>query len=265
MVGLTERSVRTAIPPIASSKQSLLTNPKQIPRTAMPPSIRILCFGASITAGWSQLGLRYHPYASALEAHLKTALPNIHFSVQTDGLPGDTVVQGQYPKRLHALTRSATAAYDFVIIQGGGNDLLSCREPEEILHALRGIWNIAFNAGSRVVALTVTKTVGASEGLARRYDALNGLIVGEDHEKLYSVDVANLLPPATMENILVGKVYDRDGVHLGKKGYEMMGESIASALAEIIRADSHGESASESTDHSHGHHFDTSNLNPHPR
>ena len=230
----------------------------------MAPSIRILCFGASITAGWTQLGQRYHPYASTLETHLKTSLPHIHFSIQTDGLPGDTVVQGQYPERLHALTRSASTAYDFIVIQGGGNDLLSCREPEEILHALREIWDIAFNAGSKVVALTVTKTVGESEGLARRYDALNELIVRERHEKLYSVDVANLLPPATMENILVGKVYDRDGVHLGKKGYEMMGESIGSSLVEIIRAESHGEGTSESTDHGSVHHFNTSNSNPPP-
>lgn len=232
----------------------------------MPPSIRILCFGASITAGWSQLGLRYYPYASALETHLKTSLPTIHFSIQTDGLPGDTVVQGQYPKRLHSLTRSATTAYDFIIIQGGGNDLLSEREPEEILHALREIWDIAFQTGSKVVALTVTKTVGGSEALARRYDALNELIVRERHEKLYSVDVANLLPPANVENVLVGKVYDRDGVHLGKKGYEMMGESIGEALVEIIRAEGHdGERTSEFTEHSNVHHFDASNSKPHPR
>lgn len=231
---------------------------------ATAPSIRILCFGASITAGWNQLGLRYYPYASALEAHLKKILPNVHFSIQTDGLPGDTVVQGQYTKRLHSLASSASTAYDFIVIQGGGNDLLSCREPEEILHALKEIWSIAFKAGSKVVALTVTKTVGASEGLARQYDALNELIVREEHEKLYSVDVANLLPPATMDNILVGKVYDRDGVHLGKKGYEMMGESIAASLVEIIRAESRGETTSKSTDHSNIHHFNTSNSIPHP-
>ena len=231
---------------------------------ATAPLIRILCFGASITAGWNQLGLRYYPYASALEARLKKILPNVHFSIQTDGLPGDTVVQGQYTKRLHSLTRSASSAYDFIVIQGGGNDLLSDREPEEILHALKEIWSIAFKAGSKVVALTVTKTVGASDGLARQYDALNELIVREEHEKLYSVDVANLLPPATMDNVLVSKVYDRDGVHLGKKGYEMMGESIASSLVEIIRAESHGEITSKSTDHCNIHHFNTSNSNPHP-
>ena len=100
--------------------------------------------------------------------------------------------------------------------------------------------------------------------MARRYDALNELIVRERHERLYSVDVANLLPPATMENILVGKVYDRDGVHLGKKGYEMMGESIGDALVEIIRASEafDGERSSES---SNVHHFNTGNSKPHPR
>ncbi|KAM0806266.1 SGNH hydrolase-type esterase domain-containing protein [Usnea florida] len=238
------------------------------PPTAMPPSIRILCFGASITAGWSQLGQRYHPYANALEAHLKTALPTTHFSVQTDGLPGDTVVQGQYLKRLRSLTRSATTPYDIIIIQGGGNDLLSCQEPEDILHALQEIWDMALTSGSRtiVVALTVTNTVGASEVLARRYDALNELIGREErHERLYSVDVAKLLPPATVENVLVGKVYDRDGVHLGKKGYEMMGEAIGASLVEIIRAGANGERSSECTERSNVHHFSASNSKSHPR
>ena len=228
--------------------------------TATP--IRILCFGASITSGWNQLGLRYFPYSNTLEARLKEAFPDLHFSIQVDALPGDTIIQGQYTKRLGSLTSTATTAYDFIIIQGGGNDLSWCREPDEIFNALKKVWNITYEAGSKVVALTVTKTVGANDGLARKYDALNGLIVGAEHEKLYSVDVSNMLPPATVDNVWISKIYDRDGVHLGKKGYEMMGEAIASSLIEIIQVERPGEKGADSTDRSNTHHFNASNLKP---
>ncbi|CAD6568362.1 MAG: hypothetical protein ASARMPREDX12_001382 [Alectoria sarmentosa] len=224
----------------------------------MATPIRILCFGASITAGWNQLGLRYYPYASTLEARLKEALPNAHFSIQVDGMPGDTVIQGQYTKRLHSLISTAVTTYDWIIIQGGGNDLASCREPEEIFNALKKVWGLAFEAGSKVVALTVTNTVDESEGLARKYNALNRLIVSGEHEKLYCVDVAQMLPPATMENVTIGKIYDRDGVHLGRKGYEMMGNVIASSLVEMIRAEPHGKDTGDSVNHKITHHFNAS-------
>lgn len=221
--------------------------------------IRILCFGASITAGWSQLGTRYYPYASTLEAHLKEALPNEHFSIQVDGLPGDTVIQGKYTKRLRSLISTATSPYDWVIIQGGGNDLLRlCRDPKKILEALREVWGIAFDAGSKVIALTVTKTVNQTEESARRYDALNELIVSEEHEKLYSVDVSKMLPPATVNNV-ISKIYERDGLHFGKKGYEMMGDAIASSLVEMIRAEATGKHTGDVPNHSHKHHFNASN------
>lgn len=193
---------------------------------------------------------------------MKDALPDTHFSIQVDGLPGDTVIEGQYTKRLQFLLSTATSSYDWIIVQGGGNDLLSCREPDDVFEALKHIWSIAFNAGSKVVALTVTKTVGESEELARKYDALNELIVSGEHEELYSVDVSKMLPPATMDNVMISKIYDRDGVHLGKKGYEMMGDAIAASLVDIIRAEPPGKTTGDSTNHSPTHHFNASNFKP---
>ena len=223
---------------------------------------RILCFGASITAGWSQLGLRYYPYSTTLEARLKEASLNRDFSIQVDGLPGDTLIQGQYTKRLRSLVSTAHSPYDFIIIQAGGNDLSSWGEPKEIFEALKEVWKIAFEAGSKVIALTVTKVVGTGGELARRYDAFNELIVGEEHENLYSVDVSNMLPSATIDNVKINRVYDRDGVHLGKKGYEMMGDAIASSLIEIIWANSHRKATGPLTDQIHIHHFNAGNTKP---
>lgn len=205
------------------------------------------------------MGKRYYPYANTLEARLKEALPNKDFSIQVDALPGDTVIQGQYTKRLRSLVDTATSPWDLVIVQGGGNDLISRREPEEIIEALRKLWSIALDAGSMVTALTVTKKVTRSEGLARKYDALNELIINEEHKKLYSVDVSRMLPPATMDNIMISRVFDTDGLHLEKKGYELMGDAIASSLIEMIRAGIHRRDTEDSTSQNHIHHFNASN------
>ena len=178
-------------------------------------------------------------------------------------MPADTVIHGQYIKRLRSLICTATSPYDWIIVQGGGNDLRAGHEPTEILEALRSVWSDAFQAGSSVIALTVTNTVGESVGLARRYDALNALIVSEEHDKLYSVDVSGMLPSATVDNVTINKIYDRDGFHLGKKGYEMMGDAIASALIEIIRAKAHGADTGKSTNLSQLHQFNAGNTGAH--
>ncbi len=170
---------------------------------------------------------------------------------------------GQYTERLRSLISAAATPYDFIIVQGGGNDLSMCGEPQEIIEALRKLWNIAFEAGSKVIALTVTKTVGANDHVARSYDALNKLIVSEEHEKFYCVDVSKMLSPTTMDKAMVSRIYDRDGVHLGKKGYEMMGSAIASSLIEMIQAEPHGKDNADPTSHSPKHHFNPSNSDSH--
>ena len=170
---------------------------------------------------------------------------------------------GQYTERLRSLISAATTPYDFIIIQGGGNDLQMCGEPQEILEALKQLWSIAFEAGSKVIALTVTETVGANDVVARRYDALNELIVGKEHEKLYCVDVSKMLSPATMDKVMISRIYDRDGVHLGKEGYELMGDAIASSLVEIIQAEPHEKDNADPTSRSPKHHFNATNSAPH--
>ena len=207
--------------------------------------------------------MRYYPYATTLEARLKEAFPGRRFSIQVEGLPGDTILEGQYKKRLRSLLSTAQSPYDFVIIQGGGNDLAYGNGPKKIIEGLKEVWRMVFEAGSNVVALTVTQVVGAGNVIARYYDSLNEMIVSEEHERLYSVDVSKMLPPATIENVKTSKIYDRDGVHLAEKGYELMGGTIASALIKMIRAQVEGEATEVSTDQSPIHHFNATNTGPH--
>ncbi|KAL1836458.1 hypothetical protein VTJ49DRAFT_5133 [Mycothermus thermophilus] len=56
--------------------------------------LRILCFGDSLTAGYSSWGAVYHPYREKLEQMLTMAFPDLDVSTVDDGMPGDTVRLG---------------------------------------------------------------------------------------------------------------------------------------------------------------------------
>lgn len=196
--------------------------------------LRILCFGASITAGWNQYGLHYNPYSKTLEARLVERMPRMRFSIEVDGLPGDTAIKGQYMNRIQNLTQSADTPFDWIIVQGGGNDLGYGRMPDEIFEALQKVWDVALSARSKVLALTTTQTVNSSNLITHRRNTLNNLVLGYQREGFYSLDLSNLLPPASMDSMRNG-IYDSDGVHLGNNGYDLMGNTIAFRLIELMK------------------------------
>lgn len=57
----------------------------------MPKSnkLRILCFGDSLTSGYSRSGLASHPYDERLVQDLKVARPELEIETTEDGRPGD--------------------------------------------------------------------------------------------------------------------------------------------------------------------------------
>ncbi|KAL9016860.1 MAG: hypothetical protein Q9185_005810 [Variospora sp. 1 TL-2023] len=136
-----------------------------MPQPPAPSSLRILCFGASITAGYHSFGLAPpHPYAHRLQQLLTAALPaSTKITVSIDAVPGDRIINGNYTSRLRkhfplppsssssssypstSLAAAAAAeeeerqqqqddekkakvpssSYDWIILQAGGNDLTS--------------------------------------------------------------------------------------------------------------------------------------------
>jgi hypothetical protein len=55
-------------------------------------SVRILCFGDSLTWGWTKFGEGAHPYANALVSALEKRMPTTTISADVQGAPGDQVV-----------------------------------------------------------------------------------------------------------------------------------------------------------------------------
>ena len=97
-----------------------------------PSEIKILCFGDSLTAGYSRYGLLHFPYAEHLKAKLQAAFPSMKIRIDVEGMSG-AQVQGQYLGRLNrACLKAKDGVYDWIIVMGGTNDLGWGRKPEEI-------------------------------------------------------------------------------------------------------------------------------------
>lgn len=106
-----------------------------------PQNLKILCFGNSLTAGYTAMGYAYYPYADVLELSLARLFPSTKLIIKTSGLPGDRVVGsgGMFLSRMRNMCEKAIsegAPYDWVIVLGGTNDLGWFGEPKVIYDGL---------------------------------------------------------------------------------------------------------------------------------
>lgn len=148
-------------------------------------SLRILCFGDSLTSGYPFS----HPYATSLTSILSRALPNLHIEPHVDGSPGDTVVGGTFLQRIEPkfLAVGGGNPFDWTVVLGGTNDLSFAIEPATVFAGLRRVWAVPLSKGGRVLACTVPETGGGGwrgESLAKRRDALNKMIREHKQENL---------------------------------------------------------------------------------
>ncbi len=114
----------------------------------LPKSLRILCFGDSLTAGYTMYGYEHHPYADHLRAGLRYLLSTSDVDVEVAGLSGDQVQgpMGQYLSRIKAKCPiDELRQYDWIIIMGGTNDLGWGHEPDKIYEGLSKSFSISAN------------------------------------------------------------------------------------------------------------------------
>ena len=65
-------------------------------------NVRILCFGDSLTAGYSYFGETFTPYAENMNSWLNAAWPATKVTVDVDGLSGDRVISESFLSRIIA-------------------------------------------------------------------------------------------------------------------------------------------------------------------
>lgn len=178
-------------------------------------------------------GLAKHPYSLQLKANLQRVLPNTQLDISIDAVSGDVVVGGSYIRRLEAQIAPNQAKYDWVIIQGGGNDLGRGKDPRMVFEGLRKVWETALASGAKVLALTVTETSSPSSQVRARYDMLNHMISRYKANQFFVCNVSKEIPYHAMAPERRTKIWD-DGLHFKAAGYDLMGDVIAEELKAIL-------------------------------
>ncbi|CAF9940171.1 hypothetical protein IMSHALPRED_001775 [Imshaugia aleurites] len=198
----------------------------------LPKSLRILCFGDSLTAGYTSYGWEFHPYADHLRAGLQHALSTSDIEIDVAGLSGDQV-QGSYLRRIKAKCANTETPYDWIIIMGGTNDLGWGQQPDTIYEGLKKVWKVALDTGANVLALNVLEAAADREGSRRKL--LNEKIAKADiPPNSYSFDLYNAIRYTDIEEDLRKRLWD-DGLHLTSEGYKVMGDVIAVRMLELLK------------------------------
>ncbi|KAK3397559.1 SGNH hydrolase-type esterase domain-containing protein [Sordaria brevicollis] len=207
-----------------------------------PKKLRILCFGDSLTEGYSGWGSRFTPYSAKLGEMLQMAFPDVDVEIVTDGVSGDLVTEeGTFLERAKSYFAPTNPAefkhFDWAIVLGGTNDLGSNIHPEQIFQGLKQIYDLALSRKCKVLALTVPEielSAGKTkELLDLRRNELNQMIKTYKKPNYYTFDLHAAFPFYAMPPADRSRYWD-DSIHFTPAGYDRMGNKIGVNLVAML-------------------------------
>ncbi|KAL2170631.1 hypothetical protein VTG60DRAFT_4556 [Thermothelomyces hinnuleus] len=210
------------------------------------PNLRVLCFGDSLTAGYSYWGSVHHPYNEMLENMLSMAYPDLKITTVEDGLSGSTVkheflsrmnTQFAAPKKKKKQDEDPDGKrYDWAIVLGGTNDLAMGFPPEDIFETLKEVWDVPLSHQCKVLALTVPEagvTGESRERLDAQRDKLNNLIKGYKRDNFHVFDLHKAVPYWGMSESDRRRYWD-DHIHFTPAGYDLIGNKVGISLVGLL-------------------------------
>ncbi|KAE9382177.1 SGNH hydrolase [Stipitochalara longipes BDJ] len=206
--------------------------------TTQKEPLRILCFGDSLTEGYTQHGSLFSPYSATLLHVLKSNIARstkYNIAVDTDGMSGD-LVTGSFLGRMkdrydHPLIKHLP--YTFVIFLGGTNDLGWGKHPSEIYSAVQATTQIPLDNGARILTLTIPECAAKNKGLDKRRAELNQAIWEDERDGVFTLDLFEKMPYHSLSEEDRNELWD-DGLHFTAAGYAKIGTLVAERLIEII-------------------------------
>lgn len=225
---------------LTASVQNLQNKPQPITaqilafktRVAQLPH-RIYCMGDSITNfGYYELKLN--------------SLIGYRWIVQNYGISGNTTTQmlARFNQQI-----ISSGLVDYVIIMGGVNDLAGSINATAIEANLQAMYDMAHNAGIKVIAMTVTPWKNSSSWNSTKQTqtlALNSWIMAMPTNVDYVINTYDLLNNLAGDNGALLAAYDSgDHIHPNQTGLELIGTTINSSITfTTTRADGNYEAIS---------------------
>ncbi|CZR50408.1 related to esterase [Phialocephala subalpina] len=200
--------------------------------------LRILCFGDSLTEGYSAMGWSMTPYSRWMEEYLNAKLGNEYeIKVETDGKSGDCVRTGfeRRMQRHYPPGSSQTATpYDWVIFLGGTNDMAYRHTPAQIFGTIKSILTPALKQDAKVLIMTVPEI--QSHIIDDERAELNTLIKGwaRETQSVWGLDLHARMPYHDITEEERKQRWD-DNLHFTPEGYEMIGEIVGERLVKILK------------------------------
>ncbi|KAI1031435.1 hypothetical protein LB504_000988 [Fusarium proliferatum] len=194
-------------------------------------TLRILCFGDSLTSGYFCHGLDSHPYALKLEDRLTGTFPEVDFEIVLNAVPGDVASFKRFKDRMDAAWEDNY--YDWTIILGGTNDIAYGVQPEDIFSALKDLYDVPLSREYKVLALTVPECQSKGKRGTSTRNELNQSILKNKDTGYYAFDLHSKITYHSLSERDRERYWD-DGLHLRDEGYDWMGNHIADALIDIL-------------------------------
>ncbi|EPE36622.1 SGNH hydrolase [Glarea lozoyensis ATCC 20868] len=202
-------------------------------------SLHILCFGDSLSAGFTLTGPELHPYEVAMKSTLQKAFPTYEITTDVQGVAGDQVVTppGGFLTRMDMLYERLDQSnpYTHAVILGGTNDLAVEHPVTLIWKALKDVYQIPLSHNTTVLALTIPECPACFNVKPQKRDRINEAMLARQAHDFYTLDLCSLIPFQSLPEKRRNELWD-DGVHFTHEGYDLMGNLIGERLVEIITA-----------------------------
>uniref|UniRef100_A0A0G4HQ28 SGNH hydrolase-type esterase domain-containing protein n=1 Tax=Chromera velia CCMP2878 TaxID=1169474 RepID=A0A0G4HQ28_9ALVE len=211
----------------------------------------VLCYGDSLTAGYSKMGSEFTAYAEVLRETLKCeadaiglcGLTTLQMNDQKGWASFDDVCAREGMGLLPALDQKD---YDVLCLLGGTNDLGRGYKGEMILSNLKDLVDAALQKMSPKGQVVVMTVIGMGAELSmkkfakNRQDLNEGIktLEGYGDGRVHVFDLASHFPPLDWQNVeqrnAEGEKWDSDALHLSKEGYLHVGRLVCDELEKIF-------------------------------
>ncbi|CAF1370521.1 unnamed protein product [Adineta steineri] len=206
-------------------------------------SLRFLAIGDSLTAGYSDYGLSFHPYSIQLTNLFASV--NTPVTVDQHGVSGEHVVPSMVKRLEKLLSNKDKSYYDWIIILGGTNDLGYNKKADKIFNeGLKLMYNMVLentNQNTKLAVMTVIENAHYSpeHRQDKERQTLNTMIRNfaetyEDKTRICLIDLDKNIPYHSIKDINQRNAIWDDLVHLKAAGYDQMGKFIFEEISKKL-------------------------------